>query len=56
MQKPDDQEWTTTSLHQLLGKYISAMETAGGDGHGLGPYNNPGHFPLRPRLIQQRGF
>ena len=26
MQKPDDQEWTTSSLRQLLGKYISAME------------------------------
>ena len=55
MQKPDDQEWTTSSLHQSLGKYISAMEMAGGDGHdSLGPYNSPGHFPLIPHLSQHR--
>ena len=55
MQKPDDQEWTTSSLRHLLGKYISAMEMAGGDSHdSLGPSSNPGRVPLRPRPTQHR--
>ena len=49
MQKPDDQEWTTSSLRHLLGKYISAMDMAGGASHdSLGP--------SRPNIDQQKGF
>ena len=52
MQKPDGEEWTTSSLRQLLGKYISAMEMAGGDSHdNPRPTSNP---PLRLRLPQHR--
>ena len=31
MQKPEDKEWTVPKLHQMLGKYISAMEMAGNE-------------------------
>ena len=31
MQKPEDEEWTVPKLHQMLGKYISAMEMAGNE-------------------------
>ena len=30
MQKSEDTEWTVPSLRQLLGKYISTLEMAGG--------------------------
>ena len=55
MQKPDDQEWPTSSLRQLLGKYISVMEMAGGDGHvSLRSSATPSDSLSRPRLPQHR--
>ena len=55
MQKPEDEEWTTPSLRKLLGKYISAMEMAGGESSEKQPtVSNPSrlvprHHPLQPR-------
>ena len=55
MQKPEDEEWTTPSLRKLLGKYISAMEMAGGESSERQPtVSNPSrlvpqHHPLQPR-------
>jgi len=52
MQKPDSQEWTTSSLRQLLGKYISAMEMAGGGSHNT--LSQSGHVPFKRRPLQHR--
>ena len=55
MQKPKDEEWTTPSLRKLLGKYISAMEMAGGESSERQPTVSnssrlvPRHHPLQPR-------
>jgi len=54
MQKPDNQEWTTL---QLLSKYISAMEIAGGENQGSGSTSGHAsfkHFPFKTRPLQHR--
>jgi len=57
MQNPDDQEWTTSSLRQLLGRYISAMEMTEGENHdsqGTSSHAPFKHFPFKPCLLQHR--
>ena len=55
MQKSDDQKWSTSSLRQLLGKYISPTEMAGGDGHvSQRSGSNSSDSLLRPCLPQHR--
>ena len=55
MQKPEEQEWTVSSLLKLLGKYISAMEMAGAEVQTTSSV--PDHLVSRTRPIQpQRDF